>query len=294
MKNINKFYACFSILLAVLVLSGNVFGQEKERARLYLRYEKSANNDKKLVASLSAGRGKTLVRIEDAEIHLAMSAGDSTVDLATVTTDKSGTAVLIIKNGYQFIKDDDGFTIFSASYRGNDKYRKSGAEVSVKDIQLELNASLVDSVKTVSLFAYETDKEGNKIPAEGLDIIVGVQRLYSILQVGTVQTDTEGKGSIDFPDDIPGDADGMLTLVARIDDNEFYGTVNSRKSINWGTIVSYAVKPASRQLWTNEAPLWMIFSVFIVILAAWFHYILALVRVFRIKKAGMDETAPVN
>ena len=288
MKYKFKYSGYVSILLGLLLLAGNLFSQdkEKERSRLTLRYEKSANNDRKLIANLSAGRGKTLVWINNENINLTMSAGDSTVELATVTTDESGTAVLIIQNGYRFITDEDGFTGFSATFKGNEEYRKSGAEISVKDMQLELTAGLVDTVKTVSLYAFEKDAEGNQVPVEGLEIIVGVQRLYRMLQIGTVQTDAEGKGNIEFPNDIPGDSAGVITIVARIDDNEYYGTVNSKKSMQWGVPVSYEVKPLPRQLWSNEAPLWMIFSVFIVLSAAWFHFIVAIINVFKIKKAA--------
>jgi hypothetical protein len=288
MKHIFKYSGYFSILLGLAILAGNVYGQEKERSRLYLRYEKSTNNDKKLTARLNAGRGKNLEFIAGADIALSMSAGDSTVELATVKTDESGSAVLIIKNGYNFIKDEDGFTNFTAGYRGDEKYRKSGSEITVKDIQMDLSPEMVDSVKTVSVFAYETDKDGNQVPVEGLDILIGVQRLYSMLQVGTVKTDAEGKGSVEFPIDIPGDSTGALNIVARIDDNEYYGTVNTRKSVEWGIPVSYKVKALPRQLWSNEAPLWMIFSVFIIISAAWFHFVLAVIRIIRVKKASAE------
>ena len=288
MNKLLKNISYLSVVILILYPSGNIIAQNspgKERTRLYLNYEKLSNNDKKLKVTLSAGRGKDLVWIEGASVTLYESANDSTVKLAEIITDESGRSELIIKSGYHFIKDEDGFIDFSAVYNGNDSYRRSSNEILIKDVQVDLTTALKDSVKTVSISVYENNSEGNRVPVEGLDLSIGVQRLFSILQVGQIQTDVEGKGSIQFPDDLPGDSLGMVQVIARIDDNEFYGTVSSRNTVDWGTPVSYELKPLPRQLWTNEAPLWMIFSVFIILSAAWFHFVVAIINIRKVKKA---------
>lgn len=288
MNNIFKYISFLSVVLLILLPEGIGIAQDnpaKERSRLYLNYEKLSNHDRKLKVTLSAGRGKDLVWIQGAPVTLYESANDSTVELAQINTDENGKSELIVKSGYPFIKDDDGFTNFSAVYRGNDSYRRSSSEISIKNVEVELGTDLKDSVKTVSIYVYENDTEGNQVPVEGLDLNIGVQRLFSILQIGQIQTDAEGKGSIEFPDDLPGDSLGMVQVIARIDENEYYGTVNSRSTVDWGIPVSYEIKPLPRQLWTNEAPLWMIFSVFIVLSAAWFHFVVAIINISKIKKA---------
>ncbi len=285
--------ALVAFTLALIFFAGQLLAQDnesKERTRLTLKYEKLNNNDKKLTVGLIAGRGKNMVQIEGAKVQLTVSANDSTIDLAELTTDENGAAELLIKSGYKLITDKDGFSTLNAAYAGNDKYRKSGSEITVKDLLLDMTTGLVDSVKTVNVEAYELNSAGEKIPVEGLDINVGVQRLYSILQIGQIKTDPEGKGSIEFPDGLPGDSTGTLNLVARVDDNESYGTVNTRKAMLWGTPVSFVLKPLPRQLWSNEAPLWMIISVFIVLSAARFHFVMAVIRIVRVKKAAGSTT----
>ncbi len=293
MKPDIKYKSLIPVLLIIFFVSLNANAQnnEKERTRLNLSYEKMGNDDKKLKVNLTAGRGRELQRIDSASILLSESANDSSHVLAEITTDEQGNAELDIQSGYSFMKDKDGFTTFSASYNGDDHFKKSGSEITVKDLQLELTADVVDSVKTVSVSAYENDSKGARIPAEGLDINVGVRRLFSILQIGQIKTDTAGTGNIEFPNDIPGDSLGRLIVIARLDDNEYYGTVNSQKTMQWGVPVSYVVKPLPRQLWSNEAPLWMIFSVFIILSAAWFHFIMAIIRVIRVKKATRETVA---
>jgi hypothetical protein len=50
--------------------------------------------------------------------------------------------------------------------------------------------------------------------------------------------------------------------------------------------VSYEVKPLPRQLFTDEAPFWMIASVFIILIGAWYHFFLSISKLIKLKKAG--------
>jgi hypothetical protein len=281
---------CFLFLFLVLVTTNvsKVFAQEetgKVRTRLTISYEKLSNGDKKILVDLSSGGGKKTQKLAETPVSLSVTANDSTKELAEVKTNIEGIAELYIMGGYKLPADKDGFSTFTASFSGDSINKPSSGELTVKDITIELSPVGSDSLKTINVFAYESDAAGSKLPVEGLDIIIGAERLYNILQIGQVQTDAEGKGSLEFPNDLPGDSSGMINVTARIEDNEIYGTVGSRQSLKWGIPVSYEIKPLTRQLWSNEAPLWMIFSVFIILSAAWFHFFLALNRLWKVKKA---------
>ncbi|HLF34863.1 MAG TPA: hypothetical protein VI583_11530, partial [Cyclobacteriaceae bacterium] len=253
--------------------------------------EKLFNGDRKLIIDLTAGRGKNTVKPGNANIDLGVFTNDSIRILAELYTGSDGLAELIVEKGYHFPADEDGFITITAEFPGNDSLTSASAEITFKDLTIEIIPEVIDSIKTVALKAYETNLSGAKIPVEGLDITVGVDRLFSLLPVDNIQTDSEGIGTIEFPDDLPGDSLGTLKIIARLEDNEFYGTVSSISEIQWGTKVSYAVEPLPRQLWSNEAPLWMIFSVFIVLSAAWFHFFLAVVKLIKVKKAHEEPIA---
>jgi hypothetical protein len=90
---------------------------------------------------------------------------------------------------------------------------------------------------------------------------------------------------MEFPDDIPGDSAGMLTIVARVVEHDHFGTATKTKSIDWGVPVSYEVKPLPRQLFTDEAPLWMIIGVFIALVGAWYHFFLSIFKLYNLKRA---------
>jgi hypothetical protein len=277
----------FSLLMAVTPMNRLSAQEEtgKVRTRLTLSYEKLFNGDKKILVDLSSGSGKKTQKLINTSLTLSVTANDSTKELAEIKTNSEGTAELYIMAGYKLPADKDGFSTFTASYPGDSLNKPGSAELSVKDITIEFEPVIVDSVKTINLLVYESDDTGSKVPVEGMDVIVGVERLYNILQVGQVQTDAEGKGSLEFPNDLPGDSAGVIIVTARIEDNETYGTVGTRQSLKWGIPVSYDIEPWTRQLWSNEAPLWMIFAVFIVLSAAWFHFFLAINRLWKVKKA---------
>lgn len=272
--------------LVLILLTLSVDSLAQERTRLRLSFVKDTNGDKNINVTLYSGRGRDMVYLEDAIINLYASNNDTTIELSQLSTDADGMATLVVQNGYQFPLDEDGFTIIEATYEGTDEYRGSSNDILVKDLNLDVEFDLVDSVKTVFVTATEMDNEGNPSPVEGLILYVGVQRLYSILPIGEIYDSEEGVYSIEMPDNIPGDSTGNLQVVARIEDNEFYGSVNKREFVQWGIPVSFDLEPVPRRLWTEEAPFWMIISVFVILLGAWFHFFYSIYKLSRIKKVA--------
>ena len=260
----------------------------QERSRIRMNFVKRSSGDKMITLTLYAGRGRDMVYLSGQTITLTATSDGTTVELAQLTTNANGMAQLMVEDGYQFPLDEEGFTMIQANYEGNEEYRAASSEIEIKDLHFELAFDEVDSVKTVMVRAFETDSLGNEIPVDGLFMYVGVQRLYSILPIGEIMESEEGVYSIEFPDDIPGDSTGAYTVVARIQDNDFYGTVEKTASIQWGTQVSYHLEPPERKLWTDEAPLWMITSVFVVLVGAWYHFFLSIYKLNKIKKVAKD------
>jgi hypothetical protein len=167
--------------------------------------------------------------------------------------------------------------------------RAVSSDIEIKDVFLEMSFDIEDSLKLLTVQALEFDTSGKQVPVEGLDINIGVKRLYSILPIEDIETDENGIGILEFPDDIPGDSIGMITIVAGIDEHDYYGTVTKIASVEWGLPVSYELKRLPRQLFTNEAPLWMIMAVFIALAGAWYHFFLSIYKLNKIKKVAKDE-----
>lgn len=288
-KNIYKTISLALFLICVGLLTLNEVSAKvnakKERVRMKLYYSKSDAGDRMISIGLTAGSGKKMHGVKNAEVLLTSVLNDSTITLATLETDTLGIVNLYLAQDYKLPMDEDGLSVIEVSYEGNDIYRSASNDIEIFDIDLEFAFDIEDSVKYLSVIANRIDGEGNKIPVEELDILVGVQRLYSVLPIDDVETDKEGIGMLEIPDDLPGDAEGILTFVAKIEDHDEFGTVTKLASQGWGTPVSYEVKPLPRQLFTDEAPLWMIASVFIMLLGAWYHFFLSISKLIKLKKA---------
>ncbi len=263
--------------------------QKKTRTRLKVYYEKLSNNDKKISIILTQGSGKKASGVENAEIFLTAIDNEDQIELTSIETDANGEAVLIIESNYTFSTDEDGYTVIHAKYNGNDSLKSAKKKIEFMDLNIDISFEIIDSVKHISVYAFEIDSHGNKNPVEGVDLNIGVERLFSTLFLEEAETDEEGIGNMEFPDDIPGDSIGNIKVIVKVDEHDDYGTITKSSKINWGTIVEYSNASNGRSLFGDEAPLWMIISVFIVLIGAWYHFILATIKVIKIKKLGQKS-----
>ncbi len=258
----------------------------KERVRMKLYYSKNDAGERMFSIALTAGSGKDMHGVKNAEVMLTSVLEDSTYVLATVETDTLGEVKLFLSEDYALPMDEDGISTIEAIYEGNDVYRSASNDIEISDLKLEFSFDVIDSVKYLKVHANRIDGEGNLVPVEELDINIGVQRLFSILPMDEVTTDEDGIGELEITDELPGDAEGTLTFVARLEDHDEFGTVVKSASQAWGAPVSYEVHPLPRQLFTDEAPLWMIASVCIILLGAWYHFFLSISKLVKLKKAA--------
>jgi hypothetical protein len=108
-----------------------------------------------------------------------------------------------------------------------------------------------------------------------------------MLKVAEISLDSTGIGTAEFPRDIIGDSLGNLTVVAFIEENDVFGTVQGSSTNNWG-LHKHLISPdrPSRELWTPIAPLWMIVTLIIMLLGVWGHYVYAVVQLVMIKKSS--------
>ena len=271
------------IVASTIPTFGNV--QAKERTRLRMYYSKLPSGNKQVSVILTSGRGKNTANVADAVISLSVEQEDTTLFLTDIITKADGTAELQIESGYQFPTNEEGFTSLLAEYAGNDSLGAASADMEIKDIILTMSMDIEDSVKFLTVKAEELDSSGSRIPVEGLDIKIGVERLYSTLDIDDIETDDEGLGILEFPNDLPGDSVGTLIITARIDDHDDYGTLTTKGVIDWGIPVSYELSALPRQLYSDEAPLWMILGVVIILAGAWYHFFLSIYKLFKLKKA---------
>lgn len=127
-------------------------------------------------------------------------------------------------------------------------------------------------------------------PVAGPEVHLYVKRMYSLLPVGkVVATDENGAADVDFPMDLPGDKDGMLTVIARIEKDETYGDVETQSEIKWG-FLSKKESPAwndrSLSASREKAPMFLVVASSLVIVIIWGTIFYIFFQLVRIKKSG--------
>ncbi len=281
----SRFWSLLLLISLLIYVPSPLNGQKKERTRLRAYYEKLPNSDKKISIILTQGRGKSIQGIQDALISLkTYSSSDSTIEMASLSTDSLGEAVLFIEPGYPFSMNEEGYSVIELNFDGNDSLRGSKRTIEFMDLNLDLSLEIVDSVKYLEISTVIMDLDGNPQPVEELKLNVGVERLYNNLYLSEVETDEDGFVSLEFPYDVPGDADGMISVVVRLEDHDDYGTVTKIAEVDWGVPVDHSLLSNGRSLFGDSAPIWMIVAVAIILTGAWFHFLWAVFMVFRIKK----------
>jgi hypothetical protein len=284
-------YIVFPLVIGFLFnLSG--YAQETNlknyRVRFGLTTVKQSDNSRVLEASFIATNKKDRkdrVPVYEADINFYNVTETEDILLGTTKTDKEGTAQLTVPANQAYVTDADGFINLKAVFDGTDGLDSEEAELAVKDVFLELNLKEIDSVKTVILNAYTLDSLNTKIPLEDTEISFTVGGFIKNLpiQKGTVE---DGQLQFKFPENISGDKNGNIDVIASIVDSDEFGNVIQKKNINWGT--NRIIEVESNKLWSRVAPIWMYIVLSILLLGVWANYAYSIVNLIKMKNEGKE------
>lgn len=241
------------------------------------------NQEFVLRTRLSFWNGERDISISGALVIFYNDAGEDTRQLEAVATDMNGEAEFrIMKGSGRLISVEDNYT-FRALFKGSHQYELSEDMVEVRPLNLHLDFIEVDSVKTIVAKASEMDQEGNLIPLEATDVYFYAPRSFSLLPVGEEWFEG-GRAQLDFPTTLPGDSIGNITIIARVEDHELYGNVEAVAVKDWGLAMPRLVVKNRRGLGDTDAPLWMVYTLIVLLSVVWFHYLYVFYVMIKIKK----------
>ena len=266
------------------------FSQDNtEKHRTYINIDFTQSGiQKKLMVTLTARikgeRGRK--KIAAAEIEFYNVSDTSDIFLGKVTTDTDGVAILEISKDQTVLSNSDREFGYSALFRGNDIYNDVSKSITLKEVNMDVSFIEIDSVKNIVVTVFELDAGGEEIPVEE-DVIFYVPRQFSMLNIGEAEL-LEGNGMIEFPVTLPGDSIGNLKIIARIEESREYGTVEVMGFKNWGKPRPPVIVEARRGLGDTDAPLWMVYTLIILLSAVWFHYMYLVYVLIVIKRKGKN------
>ena len=235
---------------------------------------------------------KDKIPVFDAEIQFFNIANDEEILLGTAKTSNEGIAQIILSEKQTYITDEDGYINLTARFEGTDAIDAEEEEILVRDLILELNLEEIDSVKTIFVKAYTIDSLGVETPVEEVDVIISIEGMLSKMKIkeGTIEN-----GEIEFEllQNIPGDIDKNFTVYAQILDNDEFGDVIQKKTVNWGTFDKIS-SIEENKLWSEAAPIWMYIVLTILLVGVWANFVYTGYNLFKIRKETKVVEAKVN
>ncbi len=191
------------------------------------------------------------------------------------------------------ISDNDRWNIVSYFRSFNKTYKQPPLSVAV------------DSVKMLAVHIFpEFDPKTNKVSItlkafekndtlvlKNTEVILFAQRYFGILQIdSTRRSGTDGSVIFNFPADLPGDKEGMINCLVKIND-EIYGEVEREFSMKSGIPTDKPSLTEKRAMWNvlSKAPVWLLITYTLVVVGIWSFLILIILRIFKINKIGKQK-----
>jgi hypothetical protein len=263
----------------------HVFSQstEKKTTRIQVEYVRSYDNTEKLIAVLRI-KEERYVPLTNAVVEFYNLNDSNRVLMGKSQTDEKGESPFFINGDHDLFKDSTGQVSFEVEYRGSDTIKGSTRKIKIKQASLEVSFFQKDTVKYIQIDANRFDSNDQIFPLEDQKVQFYIKGMFSLLNIGKEKTDSNGVIIVAFPIDMPGDTSGVLTIVAKVVEDKTYGTIESRGRINWGIPVPPKAEK-HRGLGDTDAPLWMVYTLIILLSAVWFHYLYVIYLIVKIKLA---------
>ena len=199
-----------------------------------------------------------------------------------------GEGIFIFPSWFGALADSVHEYIFIVKMNADPKYQDAEEQITIADAKVKLEYSGEDSVKTLAA-SISGWKDQAYIPLANAELKLCIKRTFNFLPFGEIGASTDSSGMIsgELPLDLPGNANRTITLAARLEDDDTYGTVEVTKDVPWA-ILPKANPLRGRTLWSpgDNAPLLLVISSVTIIIIIWGTIFYLVSLLFKIKKLG--------
>ena len=281
----------YPVILILALISGfgyKASADELVKPQLGAVYVKLTDGTKSFSLSLSARIDDKRVNIINAPVAVyAVNESEKNL-LGTVYTNQKGKVILNVSPTNIIPKDKEGYFTFDVQFAGNAKVNKATVSIHVKDISLAISFSEKDSTKNILVKAIGVNEKGEKTSVRDIPVEFYIKRLFCLYRFDGKKTDSAGFCVAEFPKNMPGDTTGKVIIVAKILENDLYGTVETVRDYTGGKLLIIEPKP-KRGLGDTDAPLWMVYTLLVLLSGVWLHVLYVISLVIRINLIGKKE-----
>lgn len=265
---------------------------ELSEPELVLSYTARNNQTRVLTVTCKVESEDVPQPVENIEIKFYRTVEDPASLIGTSLTDKKGKATLILTKEEELFTAGNPDQTYLAIFEGNDEILPAEASLTIREstLLMELDADVDPREVRVQLLGM--NDQGIMEPVPDVDIALYVKRLFGLLPLSEYPetTDEDGSAVIAFPDDIPGDTNGYITIVSRVEEHELFGNLETITEIDWG--IPLVIDPSldQHQLWSSRsnAPWNLIILVNAVLVGVWgviIYILYQIINIWRIGKA---------
>ena len=286
-KNNLKYVA---VVLFALIGITTIAQDVKNDLSLSLSYFNNNNQTQYLVAKAKTKIDGRFQQVPDVNISFYITNDSSASNLLgkAITNDKGEASLMIPASAKDEWKKSvkHSFVIVSATSK---LYDQTKANIDVVRAKLKIDTT---DDKKVNVVLYEL-KDTSWVPVKGVDVKVAVKRMDGDLNVNETQTystDSLGAVSAEFKrDSIPGDANGDITLIAKVEDNDTYGNLIVERVAHWGNKFQYVSQFDKRTLFARRghSPWWLELMAYSIVVTVWFVLMFLVGQIKKLKKLGI-------
>jgi len=287
----NKFLLLLLPLLATWI-ANSVVAQEDSvvsKELVKLKYFNDNNSVQFLMLENSLKTGKKIEPLKNKVFQIFLDSNKADDLIAKVTTDNTGKAKAFLPPSLKATWEASSMHKFIAVAEGQEE-----PAMELEIVKAKIKIDTVAGSESKSVAAEVTKYEnGEWVPAAEVEMKIGIRRHGGILSAGDEEiytTDSSGIAMVEFKkDSLPGDANGNIILVAKVEDNDLFGNMLVEKAVPWGV----AVKDDGnffdkRSLWSTRirTPFWLLFMAWSIVIGVWGTIFYLVFQIVKIKKLG--------
>ena len=280
---------CMGLMFSGVSGFGNFQSPSKTPARIYLEHFKSLEKQQLSVRVL-AKIDKRYKPKEGVKVAFYTDEISDANLLGTVTTTADGTGIYTFNKKQFEAAQNAKVARYLAIIVENEMVESKKTDITIKKVNLNTRFFTEDSINMIQVHVSETDSVGNDIPQKKVKIEFLVERPLSPLPVGGDYNTTDKKGNvaIEFPDDLPGGAEGYVKIFVRIVENDDYGTVEVSEVKQWGVPTHFSDLTTQRTLWASRAnvPIPLLIAILSLIVVVWGMIFYMFYEILQIRKLG--------
>ena len=278
--------------------------EEKAELNLNLRYYLKNNKVPYMMVETNTKVDRKFEPVKGTKVAVYISEVAPENLLANVVTDDKGKATVTIPPAMKDVWNASNQHTFIGVAAASKLYDETTSEIEVTKARLAIATDTTDGIRTIEVTLLELQADNTWAPVEDVDIKIGVQRMNAVLPVVTDETyttDADGIAVAEFTrENLPGDENGSLTLVANVEDSDTYGTLTLEESVPWGVVVQHPNTFGKRSLFATreKAPYWLLglsAGIFFIVWGTIVYLIILIIWIRNLGKAKpVKESEPIG